>query len=296
MSTPLTVMALLMPMFLTISSAGAAEPLTELRVMSFNIRYGSADDGANHWDLRKEFLLKTIQAFAPDLLGTQETLAFQRDYLAEKLPAYDVWAAGRDDGKQRGEMMAIYYLRERFEVIDRGHFWLSATPEVIGSKSWDSALPRMVSWIKLRDRHCPSAPPLAFLNTHFDHRGSTARLESARLLRQRVEELIATHSVILTGDFNAAVDSPPYRMLFQPQEGKASPLIDSYRQIHAQVSHGEGTFCGFKADATSGPRIDWIGLSREWKILQAAIDRTARDGRTPSDHFPVLAVIRRTAG
>lgn len=277
----------------------AAEPIRAaaqdgaLRVMSFNIRYGTAKDGVNHWDRRREFLIDTIEKFAPDLLGTQETLAFQRDYLAEKLSGYESLGVGRDDGQAKGEMMAIYFRKERFEKLDGGHFWLSETPETIGSKSWDSSLPRMVTWVKLKDRRVADARPLAFFNTHFDHQGPTARLESAKLLRRRMAAVAGECAVIVTGDFNAGEGSPPYVALFGDDAGAKSPVVDTFRAAHPTRDKNEGTFSEFKADVTTGARIDWIGASRDWTIDSVTIDRTARDGRTPSDHFPVEAVLHR---
>src|SRR4051794_4672946 len=155
----------------TISLSAGQAPAVEyevIRVMTFNIRYGTADDGANHWDKRKEFLIETIKTFGPDLLGTQETLGFQRDYLAEHLPGHGVLGVGRDDGKEKGEMMALYYKKDRFTKLDEGHFWLSESPQTAGSKSWDSSLPRMATWVKLKDRKNEPTPPILFLNTHFD--------------------------------------------------------------------------------------------------------------------------------
>jgi endonuclease/exonuclease/phosphatase family metal-dependent hydrolase len=260
----------------------------DVRVMSFNIRYGTASDGENHWDKRKEFLLATIKAFDPDLLGTQETLGFQRDYLAAQLPGYEVLGVGRDDGKEKGEMTALYFKRDRFEKLDGGHFWLSETPEIVASKSWDAALTRMVTWVKLRDRRQPKAKPLLFFNTHFDHRGEQARLESARLLRRRVAEAAKTHRVIVTGDFNAGEESEPYRAFFTGDD----LLADTFRVSNPIRTMDEGTFSGFKAASVQGPRIDWIGVSRDWQVVKAQINRTARDGRTPSDHFPMEAVLR----
>ncbi|MGE0131105.1 MAG: endonuclease/exonuclease/phosphatase family protein [Blastocatellales bacterium] len=270
----------------------AAGQSSDVRVMSFNIRYGTAKDGDNHWDNRKDFLIETIKAFDPDLLGTQETLGFQRDYLAEKLPGYDKLGVGRDDGRETGEMTALYFKRSRFEKLDGGHFWLSETPGQPGSKSWDSSLTRMVTWVKLRDRRQPKAKPLVFFNTHFDHRGVQARIESARLIRRRVIEANKAGRVIVTGDFNAGEGSEPYRALFDPSDGKPSPLRDTYRIAHPTRAANEGTFSNFKAGATTGSRIDWIGVSQHWRVIQAGIDGTERDGRTPSDHFPVTAVLR----
>ena len=158
----------------------------------------------------------TVEAFSPDLLGTQETLAFQRDDLVGRLPGYATFGVGRTDGQEDGEMMSIFYRTDRFEKLDGGHFWLSESPDVVGSKSWDSSLPRMASWLKLRDKKNNGA--VWFVNTHFDHRGPEARLQSAKLIRRKVAELAGGQHAIVTGDFNAGADSDPYKALF----GKAS--------------------------------------------------------------------------
>lgn len=263
-----------------------------IRVMSFNIRYGTAADGPNHWDRRKEFLAETIRAFDPDLLGTQETLAFQRNYLAERIEGYEGFAAGRDDGKERGEMAALFYRAARFEKIEGGHFWLSETPDTPGSKGWDAALPRVATWVRLKDRTDPAGLPVLFVNTHFDHRGRNARTEAARLIRRKVAELGRGSRVVVAGDFNAGEGTEPYTALFGPTDGKPSALVDTFRETHRTRGKSEGTFCGFRSDATGGDRIDWIAVSRDWEVRLAGIDHTERDGRTPSDHFPVTAVLR----
>ncbi len=196
------------------------------------------------------------------------TLGFQKDYLQEQLPDFEAIGVGRVDGREDGEMMAVFYRKSRFEKISEGHFWLSETPDQIGSKSWDSSLPRMVTWVTLRDRDQPDGKPVAFLNTHFDHRGSLARLESAKLLRQMIHEQFANMSIIVTGDFNTEESSPPYNKLFaqlSEADGKVpaghSPVIDSFRAAHPQKTDHEGTFSGFNSAITTGPRIDWIGVS-----------------------------------
>lgn len=289
-------LSLMLPFHLFETAASGRQTKTEtsdIRVMSFNIRYGTANDGENHWEKRREFLIETIKAFDPDLLGTQETLGFQRDFIADRFPGYEKLGVGRDDGAERGEMTALFFRRSRFEKLDGGHFWLSEKPDQPGSKSWDTSLTRMATWVKLRDRRNPTASPIVFINTHFDHRGTQARLESARLLRARAAaELGKSNRVIMTGDFNAGEGSDPYAALFGSQDETRSPLVDSYRVAHPVRSPDEGTFSGFKSESAGGQRIDWIGVSREWKVISAAIDRTSRDGRTPSDHFPVTAVIR----
>lgn len=275
-----------------LTSNNRSLPTPPVRVMSFNIRFGTADDGENHWVKRKDFLAETIAEFDPDLLGTQETLASQRDFLKNKLADFDVLAAGRDDGKEAGEMAALYYRSKRFEKVAGGHFWLSQTPDQPGSKGWDAALPRIATWVKLRDRRTPSLQPILFVNTHLDHRGATARRESAQLLRSKMSELGPDCRWIVTGDFNAGEGSEPHQALFGDIGGLESPLVDTYRIAHADRKKDEGTFSGFKAAQVSGARIDWIACSRDWQVRMAGIDRTARADRTPSDHFPVTAVLR----
>lgn len=223
--TLFAVLALLGIAALTPSDARADEP-ADLRVMSFNIRYGTASDGEDHWEKRRELLFTTIEAFKPDLLGTQEVLAFQADELKKRLKGYGFVGAGRDDGKGEGEMTPIYFRTDRFEKLDEGHFWLSETPETPGSKSWDTSLPRVASWVKLREK--ASKREFYFLNTHFDHRGRTARLESAKLVRKRLAALPGDSPIVVTGDFNSGEGSEPYQALV----GGANPkLIDAYRAV-----------------------------------------------------------------
>lgn len=269
----------------------AAEPENVVRVMSFNLRYGTANDGENRWELRRDFVIDTIDAFDPDLLGTQETLPFQRQYLEEKLDGYEAWGVGREDGKEAGEQTTLFYKTACFERTDGGHFWLSQTPATAGSKSWDSSLPRIASWVKLNDRKNASEKPLLFVNTHFDHRGAEARLQSAKLIRERIATLGEGCRVVVTGDFNAGEGSPPYVALFGEANGNASPLRDAYRLAHPERREDEGSFSGFVAGPKQGARIDWIGISSDFVARSSNIDRTEREGRTPSDHFPVTAIL-----
>jgi len=224
--------------------AGATEESSgpTLRVMTFNIRYGIAEDGDNRWERRRDLVASTIQAFGPDLLGVQEVLAFQADYLKESLPEYAFHGVGRDDGKQAGEFAPVLFRRDRFQMLDSGHLWLSPTPSEPGSIGWDAALTRMMSWVLLRDRLHASSE-LLMLNTHFDHRGKQARAESARLIRRHCEN--SAHdgrSIVLTGDFNATEDDEPYRSLTAPATGGTPQLIDSYRAVRAARSADELTY------------------------------------------------------
>lgn len=263
-----------------------------VKVMSYNIRYGTAKDGENRWEKRKDFLAETIKAANPDLLGTQETLGFQRDFLAEVLPSHEVLAVGREDGKEKGEMTAILWRKDRFEKLDGGHFWLSETPAKPGSMSWDTSLPRMATWVRLKDK-AKEGKPVLWINTHFDHRGEVARIESAKLIRDNMRKLGKDCSLIVTGDFNAGEGSAPYNAMFTSSGAEESPVVDSYRVAQPTRGATEGTITPFLSVPSKGARIDWIAVSRDWKVISATIEHPDREGRTASDHFPVTAVLQR---
>lgn len=262
----------------------AAEPL---RIMSFNIRFGTAADGENHWNKRQTHVATTIADFKPDLVGTQETLQFQADFIHSQLPGYTYF--GRSRMKTPNEHCGIFYRTARFTWLAGGHFWLSESPEVPESISWDSSLPRMASWVLLQDLENDVSPSILFVNTHFDHRGGEARLQSARLIRRRIDQLRTIADaplVIVTGDFNTGVDSPPYAAFLKDNQH----LVDTYRSRSAARELGEGTFNGFEGKS-DGPRIDWILADPRLNCQAAEIVRRQFDSRYPSDHFPVTAVL-----
>ncbi len=275
----------------------AAEPdrSPPLKVMSFNIRYGAAKDGDNHWDNRKNFVAETIRVFDPDLLGLQECLDFQGQFIQEQLPGYTFHGVGRQDGGETGEYVPVLFKTDRFELVDSGHYWLSETPEVAGSMSWDSSLPRMVSWVRLKDKQDPDSEPFVFANAHFDHKGREARHQSGRLMWRQHIGGKPGEAVILTGDFNSGEDSDPYNALVkgegQTVEGD-EPLIDTYRAAHPERRDGEATFTRWIGNR-EGNRIDWVLHSNEFITLDAAINYTNDAGQYPSDHYPVQAIIRR---
>lgn len=267
------------------ATVAAGEPV---RVMTFNIRYGTANDGANHWKNRHELVLDTIRAFKPDLLGTQEVLSFQADYLGEHLPGHAMVGVGRDDGKRKGEFSALFYDKERFSLVDSGTFWLSETPNQAGSKSWDAALPRVATWAKLKDKRA-AGREVVFINTHWDHIGDRARAESGKIIHTWMGEKAANLPTIVTGDFNVNEKHPGLAALMSSPSDSLK-LADVYRQLHPEPAADEATFNGFRG-RTQGRRIDFILASPQFKPLEAAIDRTIKDGRYPSDHFPVTAVL-----
>ena len=262
-------------------SATAGEPV--VKVMSFNIRYGLAKDGDNEWSKRSDLVLETITSFEPDLLGTQETLKFQAEFLKTQLPSHYGYVGKTRDANPKGEQCALFYRKDRFDLIATHQFWLSETPDVPVSKSWDSSLPRIVTLAVLKDKS--NNVEFTFYNTHFDHRGQVARLESATLLRKTIEARAEKTPVIVTGDFNCGSDSKPYAQLIGSQR-----LFDSFRLANPQPKPNEGTFNGFKG-TKSGARIDWIVHSGQFNPIAAAIDDRNRNGRYPSDHFPVTAIL-----
>lgn len=269
-----------------------------LRVMSFNIRFGTAADGADRWELRRDLLARTIQAFDPDLLGVQEALEFQCEELSTELgQSYSFHGAGREDGKQRGEFTGIFFKRDRFQRLAAGHFWLSEHPDTPGSRSWDAELTRMASWVRLRDLKAghEAAGPVMFVNTHWDHIGKQARFEAARVIRRTIGELHPDGSVVIVGDFNAREEDAEYAELLRAADDNGPKYVDAYRSIHPDRQTDEASFHGFKG-GREGSRIDWIFHSEDLKAAEASIDRTSQDGRYPSDHYPVTAVLVRVKG
>lgn len=279
----------------TASVAEEPDRSPPIKVMSFNIRFGAAKDGDNHWENRKNFVTETIRVFDPDLLGLQECLDFQGQFIQHQLPGYTFHGVGRQNGSSSGEYVPVLYKTSRFEVVDSGHYWLSETPEVPGSKSWDSSLPRMVSWVRLQDKHDPDSEPFVFANAHFDHKGREARHQSARLMWRQHIRGKPDEAVILAGDFNSGEDSDPYNALVKGngQLTKSdAPIIDAYRAAHPERSEKEATFTKWIGNR-EGHRIDWILHSKSFATLNALINHTNDNGRYPSDHYPIEAVLRR---
>jgi endonuclease/exonuclease/phosphatase family metal-dependent hydrolase len=259
-----------------------------IKVMSFNIRYGLANDGENHWHNRRHLALARIQAFAPDLLGLQECRDdAQADFIRSGLPDYRFFGVHRQGpGDTALEMAPLLFRRAAFDLLDSGCFWLSETPEVCGSRSWDSAYPRTVSWARLTCRSTGAV--LTYVNTHFDY--IPAAIDgNARCLRQRLEQISRQTPLIVTGDFNADKNSDAYRLL--TGDGM---LIDAFRQVHPR-GENEATFHAFGRQEERTP-IDWILVSGHFRVADARIDRYHEGKLFPSDHYPITAVLDWQAG
>jgi endonuclease/exonuclease/phosphatase family metal-dependent hydrolase len=265
----------------------ADEVPDEIRVMSFNIRYGTADDGRNSWEFRRDLVGQVIRQNNPDILGVQEALAFQIRELEKILPDHRRIGIGRGDGVAAGEFTAIYYRSQRFEVNSSGTFWLSETPDVPGSMHWGNRITRICTWARLVE----SGSDRAFyvFNVHLDHQSQPSRERSVELVARRITERLHDDPVILMGDFNAGEDNPAMRYLRGETTAPAIQLTDTFRALHPDRVE-TGTF-GAWVGETSGDRIDAI-LVRDFEIVEADIVRDNRDGQYPSDHFPVTANLR----
>lgn len=260
----------------------AQEPVT---VMSFNIRMDTKRDSANAWPFRKDIAASQILFHEADIVGVQEALHHQMTDLTNGLKKYKYIGGGRDDGKERGEYSAIFYNENRLELIISETFWLSQTPAVPGSKSWDAAITRIVTWGKFRDK--VTGKEFFVFNTHFDHIGKEARRQSATLILQKISDLAENSPVILTGDFNANPGDDPLRIITD----KENPLhlIDS-RSLSATPHYGpSGTFTGFGRHETSDEPIDYIFVKNGVMVLKHATLSETWKGKFSSDHFPVLA-------
>lgn len=261
----------------------------DLNVMTFNIRLNIAWDSLNAWPYRTDNTASQILFHDVHLLGVQEALHDQIVDLKERLPKFKYVGGGRDDGKQKGEYSAIFYDTTRLQVMQSQTFWLSLTPEVPGSKSWDAAITRIVTWAKFKDR---KTGKLFFaFNTHFDHVGKEARRESAKLLLQKVSIIAGKTSSIITGDFNAIPAGEPIQIVMD----KTNPLhLTNAKDISSTAHYGPtGTFNAFKSKERDDKPIDYIFLKgKGWKVKKHATISQTWDGRFASDHFAVLATIQ----
>ena len=279
---------ILLFMLVLILSCDSEIPSPSLKVMTFNIRLNLASDGANAWPNRREMTTSMIRFYAPDIFGVQEALLDQVTDLEKRLLDYSWIGVGRDDGREAGEFMAIYFLKDRFELLDQATFWLSETPE-IPSLGWDAGWIRVVTWGHFTDLH--TGKTFYHFNTHLDSQGEQARQAGARLLLSKMKSITASEPVVLTGDFNADPTSKAYEIVTQGVNGGGFKLIDS-QKISQHPHHGpKRTFNGFDLNSLKtevGP-IDYIFVQNRIDVLKHATLSDTFHGFFPSDHMPVYA-------
>lgn len=257
---------------------------TSLSVMTFNMRYDNPEDGQNNWRFRRERIAGVIKAQEIDVLGTQELLSNQFDDLRGLLVGYEGVGVGRLDGAESGEYCAVFFRKDRFTLLDSGTFWLSETPEVVGSLGWDGACERIATWVVLRDR---DGRELFFIDTHLDHVGQVARDEGVSLLMKRIETLRGGRPVILTGDFNS---EPGSSVVAHVQ--KDGVLRDA-KAIAAQRSGTDWSFSDFgQIPEAERPLLDYIFVSGDIEAVRYEVLPDTFDGGYVSDHAPVMAVVK----
>ncbi len=267
-----------------------AKPRIEgLDVMSFNIRYGTANDGPNSWKYRADMVCDVLRKYEPDVVGVQEALRFQLDVLRQAMPRYGEIGVAREDGKTEGEYSAILYDRQRLEVTDSGTFWLSDTPEVCGSITWGNACTRICTWGRFVDKE--TGRGFYVYNTHLDHRSQGSREKSVVLLAERIAARKLDEPFIVTGDFNAGETNPAIKYLKGELARRSPvPMVDTFRVIHPGATD-VGTFNGFLG-RLSGEKIDFVFTTEDVEVLDAEIVYDRVEDRYPSDHFPVRATLR----
>ena len=257
---------------------------TSLSVMTFNMRYDNPEDGQNNWRFRRERVAGVIKAQEVDVLGTQELLSNQFNDLSGLLTGYQGVGVGRLDGVESGEYCAVFVRKDRFTLLDSGTFWLSETPEVVGSLGWDGACERIATWVVLRDR---DGREFFFIDTHLDHVGQVARDEGVSLLMKRIETLSGGRPVILTGDFNS---EPGSSVVAHVQ--KDGVLRDA-KAIAAQRSGTDWSFSDFgQIPEAERPLLDYIFVSGDIEAVRYEVLPDTFDGGYVSDHAPVMAVVK----
>ncbi len=263
-------------------SSGQAAGEKTVRVMSFNIRYNEPRDGVNAWPNRKQKVADVIRFHKADLVGVQEAQIGQLEDLERLLPAFAWCGVGRTDGKRDGEFSAILYRRARFRLLECKTFWLSETPDTPGSKGWDAAYPRIVTWAKFRDQ--TSKRTFFHFNTHFDHVGTRARLESAKMIIGRIRDASEGSLSILTGDLNVKEDTEAYKTLAAPGSG----IRDARYASRNGHFGGTSTFNAFN-EMQPGMKIDYIFVTPGVDVLEHGVLADNWDGLWASDHLPVVA-------
>ncbi|SDE78212.1 Metal-dependent hydrolase, endonuclease/exonuclease/phosphatase family [Pricia antarctica] len=254
----------------------------EIKVMTYNIKYDNVNDTINNWNDRKEKLVDLIKHYAPSFIGMQEALHRQVTYIDSSLTDFAYIGVGREDGKQKGEYSPIHYDSTRYKVLEHHTFWLSDTPDKV-SVGWDAALERICTYGLFENRQ--SGEKLWVFNTHFDHKGETAREKSAELIVNKIKEINTDNlPVVLTGDFNLTPDEKPIHLI--------KKYMQDGQEITSSPFYGtSGTFNGFEPDRILDHRIDYIFVKNLKVENYTHIDDRLENLKYISDHFPVLATV-----
>ena len=252
-----------------------------LKVMSYNIRYGSAEDGTNSWQYRWPATIEMLNEVQPDVFGVQEALDFQLTLVSEMARNYKNVGVGREDGKHDGEHMAIFWNKKTVKMLKWGTFWLSETPEK-PSMGWDAACFRTATWALMKDKK--TGKKFYFVNTHLDHVGKEARKLGLKLIVDRIDDINPEkYPMVLTGEFNVRPDNPCLVDL--------DKIMTSTRKI-AKKTDSKGTFNGWRKDREGGV-IDYIYVSGFGEVVEyETITKKYADRSFVSDHYPIMSVLK----
>lgn len=259
------------------------------RMMTFNIRYGAADDGKNSWLYRRNMVFDVLAYHEADVIGLQEALEFQIQQIKRALPQYAVVWAGRDDGQKAGEACPILYRRDHFTLVDSGTFWFSNMPWKPGSRHWGNELPRVCTWVYLTET--ATGQSFYVYNLHLDPASQPSRQYSVNLLAKELAARKPADPAVVMGDFNMDTDNPAMAPLGQIGADLLNdPMVDVWSYLHPD----QPSVTTFQAFGTQpqGPCLDHIFINASVGIIEAAVDARMFDGRCPSDHFPVIATLQ----
>lgn len=264
------------------SAAGQSKKETPFNIITYNIRYNNTGDGVNAWPARKDKVAGLLKFHKADIFNVQEALIEQINDLKNSFPEFECYGLGRDDGKEAGEHMSVFFRKSRFEKLAEGTFWLSETPEKPGM-GWDAACNRTCTWLKMKDKITNKT--FFVFNTHLDHRGMKAREEGVKLILNRIAEINKENlPLILTGDFNLVKESAPVQSVLKI-------LNDSRDKSIAPAYGPDGTSGGFQVSERSRI-IDFIFINDKVKVLRHGILSDSFGLYYPSDHKPVLAEVQ----
>lgn len=270
----------------------AGLPATELEaeqsinVMSFNIRYDNLRDGLDNWKFRAKHVAEMFKKHDVAAGGLQEVQHHQLVWLKQALPDYDFVGVGRDDGKKKGEYAPVFFRKADFELLKTQTVWLSETPQKVGSKGWDAALPRIATFAVLK--HKSAGITMLLGNAHYDHVGALARKNSGAVIHEYISDIRSEMKLpllVVTGDFNCLPQSVPFKAI---ESGNV--LFDTHSLTENRVGPNS-TWNGFRA-VQPDRRIDYVFVNKGITVLQHLTDAAKVNGRYPSDHLPVIVKIK----
>ena len=258
---------------------------TSITVASYNLRNANGGDSinGNGWGQRYPVIAQIVQYHDFDIFGTQECFIHQLKDMKEALPGYDYIGVGRDDGKEKGEHSAIFYRTDKFDVIEKGDFWLSEHPEKPGRGCDGTCCNRICTWWKFED--LKNHKQFYFFNVHYEYEGDVARRESSNLMISRIKSIAGNQPVFLTGDFNAFPTEEPIRIL-----NDSGFLNDSYKITKEAPFGPVCTYHGYDSTIKTEERLDYIWVTDSIQIDKYGVLTNTLYGHTPSDHFPVMVV------